>query len=348
MAISYPNNGLTNTELIKYLELPEDIIDDLKTLQGTQFTARANEFLTALYNKVIYSRVFSMDFTNPFRKYESYPIEYGDTIENIFVEVPKGYEYDKDATDPFGRVNPVVKAFYASINVRLQYETTVYDVQLRQACLSQYGFMSLIDAILSALSKAVNIDEYFQTITLLNNEDLYRGGWTELEKGSDNSQTAAKVCRAIVDTVSSFTHPMTSNNKAGVMQVSSKERLVVIMKYGLKNSINMDYLVGLFNVEKVGDIPEIITVDGFQVAKDDGNDGLELAGDDIDFIVMDSDAFDMHTALRDGGMIYNPKGLYTNHFYNLWKIMSIKLFHNMKAFKLVDPVTSEVTEQEGE
>ena len=337
--ISYPNNGLTNTELIKYLELPEDIIDDLKTLQGTQFTAKANEFLTALYNKVIYSRVFAMDFENPFRKYEGYPIEFGDTIENIFVEVPKGYKYDKDATDPFGRVNPVVRAYYASINVQLQYETTVYDVQLRQACLNQFGFMNIIDNILAALAKAVNIDEYFQTLTLLNNEDLYVGGFEEIEKGADDTQTAAAVCEKIVDTVSSFQHPMTSNNKAGVLQVSSPNNLIVIMKYGLKNKINMKYLTGLFNLNKVGDMPTIITCDGFQVAQDDGHEGLELVGEDIDFIVMDTGAFDMHTALRDGGMIYNPKGLYTNHFYNLWKIMSIKLFYNMRAFKLVDPVT---------
>lgn len=341
MDIQYPNNGLTNTELIKYLELPEDIIDDLKTLQGNQFTAKANEFLSALYNKVIYSRVFAMDFENPFRKYEGYPIEFGDTIENIFVEVPKGYKYNKDATDPFGRVNPVVKAFYASINVQLQYETTIYDVQLRQACLNRYGFMNIIDTILAQLAKAVNIDEYFQTLALVNNENLYRDGFEEIEKGSDDAQTAAKVCKKIVDVCSSFRHPMTSNNKAGVMQVANQSDLIVIMKYGLKNSINMDYLTGLFNLDKVGDIPTIITCDGFQVAQDDGNEGLELVGEDIDFIVMDSKAFDMHTALRDGGMIYNPKGLYTNHFYNLWKIMSIKLFYNMRAFKLVNPTQGE-------
>lgn len=332
MDISYPNNGLTNAELINYLELPTTIIDDLKTLQGNEFSAKANEFLSALYNKVVYSRVFAMDFENPFRKYEGYPINFGDTIENIFVEVPKGYEYNKDATDPFGRVNPVVKAFYASINVRLQYETTVYDTQLRQACLSEYGFMNLIDNILAALSKAVNIDEYFQTLTLLNNADLYRDGIQEITKGADDSETAAKVTKTIVNTVSSFKHPMTTNNKAGVMQVASPGSLIVIMKYGLKNSINMDYLTGLFNLDKVGEIPTIITCDGFKVANSDG----ELVGEDIDFIIMDSKAFDMHTALRDGGMIYNPKGLYTNHFYNLWKIMSIKLFYNMRAFKLVD------------
>ena len=34
-------------------------------------------------------------------------------------------------------------------------------------------------------------------------------------------------------------------------------------------------------------------------------------------------------------MIYNPKGKYTNHFYNLWKLINFKTFNNARAFKLV-------------
>ena len=133
------SNGLTNTELLQYLELPESIVEAIQTAEGSTFTAVANEFLEAIYNKVVYSRVFAMDFTNPFKKYDGYPIKFGDTIENIFVEVPKGYKYNKDATDPFGRVNPVVKALYKSINYEMQYETTIYDALLRRCTLNEYG-----------------------------------------------------------------------------------------------------------------------------------------------------------------------------------------------------------------
>lgn len=331
----YPNRGLTNAELIKYLELPEDIITDLNTLQGQQFVAKANEFLEALYNKVVYSRVFSMDFSNPFKKFDSYPVKFGDTIENIFVEIPKGYKYDKDATDPFARVNPVVKAFYASINYEMQYESTIYDSLLRRACLNEYGFMNLIDTILANLAKAVSIDEYFATIKLLSNANIFKGGIETIEAGADDAQTAAKATKIIVDTVSQFKLPMTANNKSGVMTATPPSRVLIIMKYGLKNSINLDYLTGLFNLSKVGDMPEIIEVDGFKVAQDNGQGGEELVGEDIDFMIIDTDGFDMHVALQDGGMIYNPKGKYTNHFYNLWKIMSFKLFTNARAFKFV-------------
>ena len=329
---SYPNNGvgLTNKELIEYLELPSDIITKLSTAQGSDYTAAANQFLEALHNKVLYQTVASMNFTNPFKQFDSFPINYGDTIENIFVEMPKGYAFNKDATDPFTKVVPSVKALYATINYEMQYATTIEDALLRRACLSEYGFMSLIDSILGQLSKAMSLDEYFATIAMLNNKDLFAQGIEELSVGSTASEKAKTVTETIVNTVSAYKLPMTTNNKLGVMQVSNPSDVLLIIKYGLLNSINLDYLTGVFNLSKVDLVKRIIEVDGFKVANSSGT----LVGDDIDFMIIDTKAFDMHTALQDGGMIYNPKGKYTNHFYNLWKIMSFKYFYNARAFKL--------------
>ena len=332
----HPNNGLTNDQLIKYLELPEDTITALSTAEGSEYIAKANEFLSALYNKVVYSRVFRMDFTNPFKKYDGFPVKYGDTIENIFVEIPKGYKYNKNAENPFSRVNPVVKALYSSINYEMQYKNTIYDSLLRRACLSEYGFMNLIDTILGQLQKAVEIDEYFATIYSIARADNFADGIEELTRGANDTETGAIVTKKIVNTVSKFKLPMTANNKARVLNATPANRIVIVMKYDLKNLIDLDYLTGLFNLSKVGNIPEIIEVDTFQVGKPGENDTTELVGDDIDFVIIDTEALDMHTALQDGGMIYNPEGKYTNHFYNLWKLINFKTFNNARAFKLVD------------
>lgn len=336
----YPNNGagLTNPELIEYLELPEDILTALQTAQGSEWQGVANQFLSALVNKVLYQTVETMEFTNPFKKYDSFPINYGDTIENIFVELPVGYKFDKDATDPFTKKNPSVKTLYATINYELQYETTVQDSLLRRAAVSEYGFMNLIDSILSTLSKAMSFDEYKATIAMLNNEDIFANGIEEIEEGASVTETAKSVTETIVNTVSSFKLPMTSNNKAGVLNATRPENCLLIIKYGLLNSINLDYLTGVFNLSKVDLVKNIIEVDGFQVTKPGEVEGEEvpvLVGDDIDFMVIDSRGFDNHVALQDGGMIYNPKGKYTNHFMNLWKIISFKTFYNARAFKLV-------------
>lgn len=336
---SYPNNGagLTNPELLEYLELPEDVLTALQTAQGSEFSATANQFLSALMNKVLYQTVESMEFTNPFKKYDGFPIKFGDTIENIFVELPKGYKFNKDATDPFTKVVPSVKALYASINYELQYETTVQDSLLRRAAVNEYGFMNLIDTILATLSKSMSFDEYKATIAMLNNENIFASGIEEVTQGSDDTETAKIVTKKIIDTVSSYQLPMNSNNKAGVVNASRPEDCLLIIKYGLLNSINLDYLTGVFNLSKVDLVKNIIPVDGFQVAKPGEGDDAdpELVGEDIDFMVIDSKGFDNHVALQDGGMIYNPKGKYTNHFMNLWKIISYKTFYNARAFKLV-------------
>lgn len=335
MATSYPNNGLTNGQLIKYLELPETIIEDLQTTEGDTFSATANQFLTALFNKVLYQTVSSMEFSNPFKKYDGFPINYGDTIENIFVEMPVGYKYDKDATDPFVRSNPKVKALYATINYELQYEVTIYDALLRRACLSEYGFMNLIDQILASLSKSMSLDEYKATICMLNNADIFANGIENVTRQGTAAETGKEVTKTIVNAVDAFKFPMTSNNKMRVTTSAAPGDVLLIIKYGLLNDINLDYLAGVFNLSKVDLINNIIKVDGFRVAKP-GEDSSVLVGEDIDFMVIDTRGIDSHVALQDGGSIYNPRGKYTNHYANLWMVKSFKYFHNARAFKLVD------------
>lgn len=323
-------SGLTNSELIEYLGLPADTITKLQTAMGEVYQATANEFLTAIYNKVLYSKVMQMDFTNPFKKYDSYPINFGDTIENIFVELPKGYTFDKDATDPFTKVVPSVKALYQSINYELQYETTIQDSLLRRACVNEYGFMNLIDSILGTLAQAMSLDEYDAVRAVLGDAKIYAGGKVEeYTKGTTDSETAEKMTKLIVDAVTFMKLPSTKFNALGVLTCSKPSDLLLVIKADLLNSINLDYLSGVYNLSKVDLINNIIPVASFQVKDEKG----ALKGEDIDFAVIDTTGFENHVALQDGGMIYNPKGKYTNHFYNLWKIVSFKQFCNARAFK---------------
>ena len=101
----------------------------------------------------------------------------------------------------------------------------------------------------------------------------------------------------------------------------------------------------MFNLSKVDLIKQIIPVRSFKTIAPDTEDAEEV-GEDLDFIILDAKGFDIHPALEDSGMIYNPKGKYTNHFTNSWKIISYKYFRNARAFKVkYEPV---VTPGEGE
>ena len=326
---------LTNGEIIKALGLPSDILTKLAVEQGTTFQATANEFISALVNKIVYQKVDSMkSFSNPFRKYESYPVKYGDTIENVFTELPQGYTFDKDATDPFTKYVPSVKTLYATINYEMQYATTIQDVLLRRAVLNEYGLMNLVNTIIATLNKRKDIDEYQATVFMLNNEDIYADGFEELDVSAEATDTGKykAITQKIVDVVTDFALPSSSNNKLGVLNVTPKNKCVLVIKQELLNHINIDFLAGVFNLEKTELIKNIISVRSFQVINP--ADSGSIVGEDIDFVILDEDGFDIHNALEDSGMIYNPKGKYTNHFTNDWKIFAFKYYFNARAFKV--------------
>lgn len=334
-----PKTLLTNEEIITGLALPSSILEALATEQGDTYVAHANEFISALVNKIVYSKVYRMTFSNPFAKFESSPVEYGDTIENIFCELPRGYKFDKDATDPFSKVAPAVKSYYATINYEMQYALTIQDVLLRRAVKSKFGLMNLIENLLAQLGTAKDVDEYQATIRMLNNADLYANGFETVDVSALATDTAKykAITKKIVNVVNDFCLPCVDNNKSGVMQVSSKDDVLLIIKQSLLDNINLEYLAGVYNLSKTELVSRIIPVRSFLVTKDTTSQGTTTAaadGTDIDFVIIDSRAFDIHTALEDGSAIYNPKGKYTNHFTNLWKVISFKYFYNARAFKV--------------
>lgn len=338
---------LTNPEVVDYLGLPEDIMEKLGTAQGDEFVAVKNQFLNEIINKICYQVVDKFGWENPFKKYDAFPVNYGDTIENIFVELPKGYEFDKDATNPFGKVKNQVKVSYATINYEMQYKITIEDSLLRRAVLNEYGFMNVINAILSSMTTAKNVDEYFATLRMLNNPELYGNSAVdttdpdapvysfaeiEIPTGSTSKDTAQIITEQIVDDWSSMILPKTTKNALKVMTASSRENLLLIVRRDILNSINLDFLAGVFNLSKVDLLKNILTVDSFVTKDSEGT----TYGEELGYMIIDTRAFDNHVALQDGGLIYNPQGKYTNHFLNLWKIISFKRFYNAVAWKIVE------------
>lgn len=338
-----PITALTNEQILDSIGFPKDFLDNLKTLQGNQYVAKSNEFLSALVNKILYQRIRDIDFTNPFSKYDGFPLEFGDTIENVYVQLVRGYGFDKDADDPFTKVNPSVVTSYVSINFEMQYCITIQDVLLRRASLSRYGLDNLVGKILRSVVVAMNVDEYLANLIMLNNADLYAnsvdGEVEEIDVSQATSDTEryATIAEKIIQTYTDMLIPSPDYNKRGVFTVSSKSNLLLIIKQSLLNKINLSFLAGVYNLDKVDLLSSILAVRDFRVAiRDYQNDPIVTSedGEDIAFVILDTTGFDNHQALRDDGMIYNPKGKYTNHFANNWKILSFRPDAQAVAYKI--------------
>ena len=349
--------NLTNAQVVQYAGLPKDISDRLAVAQGEEYNIVRNQFLTNVINKICYQYVDTFaNWNNPFKKYDSYPIKFGDTIENIYIETPKGYEFGSGTDDPFARVEQTAKVLYTSINYEMQYQATISDVLLRRACLNEYGFMGIIEGILVSLTTAKTLDEYFATIRMLNNPinfgnstkttvgDVTTYTFENIELTGTKVENAKKLTDDIVDEYTSMLLPKNTKNTIGVMTASKKENLLLIIRRDLKNLINLDYLTGVFNLNKVDLIANIIDVDSFKTKYHDEETDTDVeVGDELAYMIVDTRGFDNHVALEDNGLIYNPKKKYTNHFMNLWKIISFKRFYNAVAKK---PVTETTTTAE--
>lgn len=328
-------NLLSNKEVITALGLPNTIMTALATQEGDQFTATVNDVLNAV-NKIAFQKVEKMNFSDPFKKYDGRPITYGSTIENIWIQQPDGYKYDKDATDPFSKQANKNKVLYAAINYDMQYQTTIQKDLMKRAVLNEGGLMELINYITESVGTRAEIDTYEATIRMLNNPALYADGFETLDVSmyaNDPKQRAKKIGRKIKDVVTDFALPATDNNKLRVKNICPKERALLIIKQELLNDIDWDYLEGVFNLTKVDLGTKIITVRDFRTISNDSSTPT-LVGDDLAFVVLDERGFDNHLALRDSGAIYNPKGRYFNQFTDVWKIIAYKYWFNARAFKL--------------
>lgn len=335
--------NLSNSEVVTALGLPKTIIDDLRTTEGDTYSSTMNKFLTSLVNKIVYQKIDMLTFTNPFKRFDGFPVEFGNTIENIFVELPNGYTFDPNNTDPFKKYIPNVKPLYSTINYQFEYTTTIEDKQMRQACLNPHGFMQLIDSFIKGLGVKKDIDEYTATLTMLDNKDIYANGIESLTIPASSSalEKYKAITQKIVDVVTDFAIPSTSNNKMKTLNACPLGRSLLVIKNDILNHINLDYLAGVFNLSKVDLIKNIIPVRSFNTIENTitNVNGVvtaspSIVGDDIDFCIIDYDGFDNHSCLQQSGIIYNPAALYTNHFSHDWRIFGYKLFKNARAFKL--------------
>lgn len=290
-----------------------------------------NAVLTEVYNKIALTIIRSMRFSNPLEIFRKEDIRYGDTVEDIFVEIPKGYDPRSVSNDPFTKMQPSVKALYKSINSEIQYEQTITDVDFRKAMRSEGGLTSLVNTIVGNMAVAGGTDDFLKLKQVMADTEVYGKVRYLGAPSGDATKDALTLLKAIKNTGSAMGFPSKAFNAMGVVNTAMLDDQVLIITAEQYNSINIDLLTGYFNLSK-GEIEQrIVVVDNFN----DTN---------ISAVICHRDFLDYRKSLQDGGMIYNPKGVpYTNHFYNVYGLYSVSLFMPAVAFIFSEEPTVDTT-----
>lgn len=312
-----------------------------------QFPALQNEFLSALINRIGRVMITSKMYSNPWNVFKRGILEFGETIEEIFVNIAKPFEYDPAVAESkvFARETPDVRAAFHVLNYQKYYKATIQNEQLRQAFLSWQGITDLIAKIVDSMYTGANYDE-FQTMKYLLAKHILNGELYAKQVATVETANMKSIVSTVKGVSNNFEFMSNKYNLAGVANYTMKENQYIIVNSNFDAVMDVEVLASAFNMDKADFMGHRILVDSFGnldterltlLFKDDENytplTSAEIAAlDAIPAVLVDGDWFMIFDNLYNFTEQYNGEGLYWNYWYHVWKTFSISPFANAVVF----------------
>ena len=307
--------------------------------------AFANQFINALVNRIAIVRVQSATFNNPYSILKKGYIEFGETVEDIFVSIAKAVDFDpeKAAQREFQRTIPDVRSAFHTMNWRVMYPVTIQDEDLKQAFLSIDGVQNLIAKIVESVYTAAEYDEFLLFKYLLIKAISHGKIYTKSVGDGTNLDTAAVQFRG---TSNLITFMSDKYNELKVKNNTPKDRQVIFMDSLFNAEFDVNVLASAFNMDKADFMGRLFLIDNwaeFDNARFDviraNSDGIEEVTSaelallaNVKAVILDEKWFQVYDNNNKFTEDYVASGLYWNYFYHTWKTVSNSPFANAIAF----------------
>lgn len=314
-----------------------------------------NEFLNALINRIARVVVTSKSYENPWNMFKKGFIEMGETVEEIFIDLIKPFQYDPAVAENelFKREKPDVKSAFHYINYQKFYKVTIERQTLRKAFLTYDGVTDLISDITKQLYTSMNYDE-FQSMKYMLAVALLNGFVKTTHVDTQTADNGAIVFKATSDL---FTFMNTDYNPVGVHTLTEKNEQYLIVNSIYNAKMDVETLATAFNMSKAEFMGHRVVVDSFGkldvdrlavLFADDpnyidiGEDELKQL-DKIPAVLADKNWFQIYDNLLQFTDVENAQGLYWNYFLHAWKTFSVSPFSQAVAFVGGTPAITSVT-----
>lgn len=317
-----------------------------------------NEFINALVNRIARVVVTSKLYENPIQMFKKGILEFGEVVEEIFVELAKPFEFDPEVAEKevFKRELPNVRSAFHVMNYQKFYKVTISQAQLRQAFLSWEGVTDLIAKITEQIYTAANYDE-FQVMKYLIARRILRGEMAIENYDTNATDVYKELAKVFKSTSNALEFMSTKYNLAGVRNYALKENQYLLISAKADANMDIDVLASAFNMDKAEFLGHRVMIDGFGTldiprlnelfAEDSTYTELTVeeleALDTIPAILIDGDWFMIFDNLLEFTENYNGQGLYWNYFYHVWKTISTSPFANAIMFIGDKPNVTSVT-----
>lgn len=311
-------------------------------LYGTP--ALANQFISTLVNRIAAVRVKSATFNNRFAPLKKGYLEFGETVEEVFINVCKAIEFsaEKAYKREHKRYMPDVKSAFHAINWRVIYPITVQDEDLRMAFTSASGVIDLIAKIVQSVYTAAEYDEYLLFKYLLIKAVAHGKMYPVAVDMSDIKNSAV----AFRGKSNKLEFMSKEYNASGVTTTTPKADQYIFMDADFNAQYDVGVLASAFNMDKAEFMGKLQLVDDFTSFDNERfaairaeSDGLEevTAAElslmaDVKAVLVDQEWFQVYDNVNKMTEQYTASGLYWNYFYHVWKTVSSSPFSNAIVF----------------
>ena len=317
-----------------------------------------NEFLSALVNRIGRVIITSKMYENPWSMFKKGLLEFGETIEEIFVNIAKPFQFDPGVAENnlFKREIPDVRAAFHIMNYQKYYKATVQNDQLRQAFLSWQGITDLIAKIVDAMYTGANYDE-FQTMKYMLAKHILNGRMYPVTIPTVQESNMKTIVSTIKGVSNNYEFLSNKYNMSGVQTHSSKNSQYLIINAEFDAVMDVEVLASAFNMDKAQFSGKRVLVDGFGdldkerlalLFADDPTyteftDTELTALNTVPAVLVDESFFMIFDNFFNFTEQYNGEGLYWNYWYHVWKTFSVSPFANNALFIPGTPTVTSVS-----
>lgn len=307
------------------------------------YPALANQFLNALINRIALVQVKSATFNNAYAELKKGYLEFGETVEEVFVNIVKAREFSAEKAEAreLKRSLPDVRSAMHVMNWRVQYPVTIQDEDLRLAFLSMSGVQDMIARIVDSIYTAAEYDE-FLLFKYLIIKAVSHGQMFPVAIGTDIKDAAVKF-RGISNML---TFMGTKYNASGVTTTTPRRDQYIFMDSTFNATYDVEVLAAAFHMDKADFMGRLMLIDDFTsfdndrfsviVENSDMIDPItaeELAlMQDVKAVLVDREWFQVYDNNNKFTEKYVASGMYWNYFYNVWKTVSSSPFSNAVVF----------------
>ena len=287
------------------VETAHDIPKVGEIITGTP--AFANQFINALVNRIALVRVKSATFNNPYAVLKKGYLEFGETVEEIFVQIAQVVDYsaEKAESRELKRTLPDVRSAFHTMNWRVMYPVTVQDNDLKLAAQGQLYPTSIGDGT-DLNDAAVAFRGYSNKLTFMSKD----------------------------------------YNNSHVKTATPKSDQIIFMDAMFNAQFDVNVLASAFNMDKADFMGRLFLIDDWTTFDNDrwavlraASDGLEEVTSaelalmaNVKAVLIDEEWFQVYDNEAKFTEKYIASGLYWNYFYHSWKTISSSPFSNAVVF----------------